>query len=190
MFAFNAFAGHVASSEQLEAWAGEIGSDVSFFFSAGTAYCTGRGELVSRRSPLPDADKVSVHVFKPQEGLSTAAVFKALDLSTLSKSNPLELLYRFEAYGLEDKEMLLNDLETPAFALCPQLLRIKQRLLLLPGVRGAVMSGSGTSVYAITDREAVLPVEEILSEFAGLCHFQCGFLNRPANGVNPTQWYE
>lgn len=38
-------------SETLTAWAGEIGSDVPFFLSTGTAYCTGRGEIVKSLPP-------------------------------------------------------------------------------------------------------------------------------------------
>lgn len=72
MHAFNALCGYPASSDNLLEWSGDIGSDISFFFSSGTAYCTGRGEIVQSLPRLPDHSDVEVHVFKPQEGLSTA----------------------------------------------------------------------------------------------------------------------
>lgn len=46
MHAFNALMNYPASLEQLRLWSGDIGSDITFFFSSGTAYCTGRGEIV------------------------------------------------------------------------------------------------------------------------------------------------
>ena len=49
LFALNVLAGRVATEEQLCAWSQEIGSDVPFFFSLGTAYCTGRGKSTQFR---------------------------------------------------------------------------------------------------------------------------------------------
>ncbi len=46
MHAFNVLMNYPASLEQLRLWSGDIGSDITFFFSSGTAYCTGRGEIV------------------------------------------------------------------------------------------------------------------------------------------------
>ena len=42
LWAANELCGRPASNEQLLAWSGEIGSDISVFFSNGAAYCTGR----------------------------------------------------------------------------------------------------------------------------------------------------
>jgi len=46
MHAFNVLLNYPASLDQLRLWSGDIGSDITFFFSSGTAYCTGRGEIV------------------------------------------------------------------------------------------------------------------------------------------------
>jgi 4-diphosphocytidyl-2-C-methyl-D-erythritol kinase len=62
MFAFNALCETQAQSEELELWAADIGSDISFFFSSGTAYCTGKGESVQSLDPLKHT---VVHIFKP-----------------------------------------------------------------------------------------------------------------------------
>ncbi len=49
----------------MAAWAKDIGSDISFFFSGtGTAHCTGRGEKVLTVPPLPLSEDVEVHIFK------------------------------------------------------------------------------------------------------------------------------
>jgi homoserine kinase len=42
LWAANQLTGQPASNAQLLAWSGEIGSDISVFFSQGAAYCTGR----------------------------------------------------------------------------------------------------------------------------------------------------
>ena len=42
LWAANELAGQPASNAQLLQWSGEIGSDISVFFSQGAAYCTGR----------------------------------------------------------------------------------------------------------------------------------------------------
>jgi len=48
---------------------------------------------------LPLSNDVEVHVFKPSEGLSTALVFKAMDLSKCSDIVPESLLHCFETDG-------------------------------------------------------------------------------------------
>ena len=54
------------SLNDLRLWSGDIGSDITFFFTSGTAYCTGRGEIVDSKSKLPQADETIVHIFKPR----------------------------------------------------------------------------------------------------------------------------
>lgn len=99
MHAFNVLCDYPATLENLLDWSGDIGSDISFFFSTGTAYCTGRGEIVQSLNPLPDHNDVVVHVFKPAIGLSTALVFKAMDLSGCSSAIPESILDCFESDG-------------------------------------------------------------------------------------------
>lgn len=42
LWAANELAGRPAADADLLAWGGDIGSDISVFFSSGCAYCTGR----------------------------------------------------------------------------------------------------------------------------------------------------
>lgn len=55
LFAANELAGHPASLEDLQLWSGELGSDITFFLSTGTCYCTGRGEILHPQKPLTQA---------------------------------------------------------------------------------------------------------------------------------------
>lgn len=65
MYAFNSLCNNPASLEQMRLWSGDIGSDITFFLSTGTAYCTGRGEIVSSMEPLHNSEDVDVHIYKP-----------------------------------------------------------------------------------------------------------------------------
>lgn len=42
LWAANEMSGRPATNAELLEWSGEIGSDISVFFSEGAAYCTGR----------------------------------------------------------------------------------------------------------------------------------------------------
>lgn len=130
----NALLGSPVSIQELQLWSGEIGSDVPFFFSSGTAYCTGRGERV--RDLFPYAFDQKLEIFKPPEGLSTPAVYQSLKLEECSLEDPEELLEGF----LFGNPVFLNDLEKPAFRLLPVLAEHKKRL-------NGTMSGSGTAFY-------------------------------------------
>lgn len=119
--------------------AAAIGSDVAFFFSSGSAYCTGRGEIVENiqlQAPR------FFWIVKPPYGLPTPKVYGALDLSSLSSIPPKELLAQF----LQNQPSYLNDLEQPAFTLQPELSAIKQKLI-QTGYTHVSMTGSGTAFF-------------------------------------------
>lgn len=150
-FGANALCGSPASAADLLQWGDDpvIGSDATFFLSEGTAYCTGRGEIVTPVAPLPVAPGMSVYLVKPRYGLSTPKVFKALDLSALSPVDPEELLSTFQEKGVEHSSWV-NDLEAPAFEVCPELGELKKFLADDKwGFTAVLMSGSGTTIYCI-----------------------------------------
>ena len=98
LWAANELCGKPASEADLLAWSGEIGSDISVFFSTGAAYCTGRGEIVeSVTPPLPLTTPLLL--VKPEAGCPTPTIFKALDLSTRSTADPLELMRLLNTKG-------------------------------------------------------------------------------------------
>mmetsp|Transcript_52489 Transcript_52489/g.170478 ORF Transcript_52489/g.170478 Transcript_52489/m.170478 type:complete len:430 (-) Transcript_52489:224-1513(-) len=107
----NALCGRPASAEELIKWADDpvIGSDATFFLSEGTAYCTGRGEIVTPVAPLSVPADLPVFLVKPRMGLSTPRVFKALDLSMLSKVEPEVLLKTFQEKGADHETDLVSD---------------------------------------------------------------------------------
>ena len=65
--------------------------------------------------PPPLPLETPLLLVKPPVGLSTPAIFKALDLSSTSKIDPRELLQHMTTAGRLTQEMCVNDLEQPAF---------------------------------------------------------------------------
>jgi len=133
------------SAAQLGELGAELGSDVTFFFFGPAAWCTGRGEVVRPLTPGGPLDLVLVC---PPVGLSTAAVFRAL--SSEGEGVDGEAVRRaFEAGDVAMLGGLLhNRLQGPAERLCPAVARWRERLADL-GPAGALMSGSGSTVFAL-----------------------------------------
>lgn len=167
LWAMNQLSATPATIEQLKEWSAEIGSDVPFFLSCGTSYCTGRGEIINEMQPLPEQQ---IWIVKPSVGLSTPAVYRALDASSLQKRCPNALLNGFY-HGYPE---YINDLEAPAFQLIPELAEIKRELE--QGGGKALMSGSGTSFFYVG--ESLPPLPE------GYFAMQVPFVNRPQD-----RWY-
>jgi len=182
LFGANALCGFPASEQDLLEWAGDIGSDISFFFSGGTAYCTGRGEIVRPVAPLPNPPE-QVWLVKPPEGLSTPKVFKTLDLEKRSTLDPEQLLEGFMQTGTSGG-ILVNDLEPPAFECLPSLAELKGSMK-EHGFDKVLMSGSGTTLFAIGP-----PSDE--SSFTRFCedrnlfHCKTSFTQREAGSKT---WY-
>lgn len=149
MWGANELLGRPATLEQLVGWSGDLGSDITFFLSEGSAYCTGRGEIMTPVDPLPDGTKVCI--VKPDIGLSTPEVFKALDYDQLSTKDPEDLLKTFMEKGAVDagEDAYVNDLEQPAFDCLPQLGELKKEIQSVEGFDHVMMSGSGTSIFCI-----------------------------------------
>lgn len=197
MFAFNKLTGFTASLADLKNWSGDIGSDITFFFSTGTAYCTGRGEIIEPLPQLPksDADALRIHIFKPSEGLSTKLVFQTLNIKTMcSQTDPLKLLHLFKQLGPLNAAVeggLTNDLELPAFECSPKLGQLKKEIIEMTSSERVMMSGSGTSMYALSDSKVnSLPTEKIdafKSKHKDLKYFECTCISKE-NTV--TSWYD
>lgn len=139
------------SLDQLAEIGAEIGSDVPFCVYGGTAIARGRGELIER---LPAPDPLWVVLVKPPIAVSTADVYRGY--------NPLEVTQHPDTLGMVqalasgDMDQIVcrlgNVLETTTFKMHPEVERLKQQMMKY-GALGALMSGSGPTVFAIADRE-------------------------------------
>lgn len=185
MWGANELLGKPATLEQLVEWSGDLGSDITFFLSEGTAYCTGRGEIMTPVDPLPDGTKVCI--VKPDIGLSTPEVFRALDYDQLSTIDPEELLDTFMSKGAIDAgtAAYVNDLEQPAFDCLPELKRLKDELKQVEGFDHVMMSGSGTSIFCIGEPTNQEDFMKEFDERKGINVFPAEFTSRKEG-----QWFE
>jgi 4-diphosphocytidyl-2-C-methyl-D-erythritol kinase len=134
--------------EDLLAIAARLGSDVPFALVGGTAYGTGRGELVE---PVTDRGEWWWVVVPNAAGLSTAAVYAQYDALGLGEHlRAPEGLFtalaeaRPEALAAE----LHNDLEPAALQLRPDLLATRAEITQSGGY-AALLSGSGPTWLAL-----------------------------------------
>lgn len=141
LWGLNALLGKPATENQLMAWSAEIGSDIPFFFSQGSAYCTGRGEKILPLSPFP---QMELYIVKPPTGLSTPEVYRRLNVANLSMRDPEKHLHELIA----GKKCFFNDLEAPAFEALPALSQLKQELQDC-GYKHVIMSGSGSAFFCV-----------------------------------------
>jgi 4-diphosphocytidyl-2-C-methyl-D-erythritol kinase len=128
-----------------------IGMDVPFFFFGPTALAQGRGEILTELPPLPP---IPILLVNPGVETSTAWVYKNLNLR-LTKKGDCNKIARLNLRNIASG--LHNDLESVTSALHPVINRIKDALL-DQGAVGALMSGSGPTVFGIFETEAACRV--------------------------------
>jgi len=148
LWAANVLTGEPASNQDLLDWSGDIGSDISVFFSEGAAYCTGRGEIVENVDPPIPLDTPMLLV-KPPVGLSTPQIFKALDLDRRSTVDAKDILGNLCSGKWSDATNYVNDLEQPAFDCLPELKALKDRLAAEGDFDAVFMTGSGRTIVGI-----------------------------------------
>jgi 4-diphosphocytidyl-2-C-methyl-D-erythritol kinase len=128
--------------------AASLGSDIPYFLVGGTALATGRGEAVA---PVPAPVRLWIVLGVFSEPLATSEVYGRARPGRGPASAPMR-----EALGAGDvvriAELLHNDLEPAALALRPELAPAKEALL-EAGALGALVSGSGPTVFALARDE-------------------------------------
>jgi 4-diphosphocytidyl-2-C-methyl-D-erythritol kinase len=127
------------SREELAKLGSTIGSDVSFFLFESVAVCKGRGEIVN---PTRLKKKLSILLFKPAFLVSSAWAY-----SRWQDSREIPgILYQPQNF---DGQSFLNGLERPVFEKFVFLAHLKTWLLKQAEVGAALMSGSGSTVFAV-----------------------------------------
>ena len=126
-----------------------IGADVPYCIIGGTALSEGIGEILTPLAPMPDCFLL---IAKPPVGVSTAYVYNAFD-SLAEKYHPDvdAMKEAIENHNIVRIAKLLgNSLEGVTIKEYPIINRIKS-LMLGNGALGALMSGSGPTVFGIFD---------------------------------------
>ncbi|GHU88039.1 4-diphosphocytidyl-2-C-methyl-D-erythritol kinase [Spirochaetia bacterium] len=88
LIALNALAGDRLSPSKMKELAEQLGSDVPFFLSGGTAWVSGRGEYIE---PLSVPADLAVVLVNPGFPSATAEAFKQLDLWREQKTVPVTI---------------------------------------------------------------------------------------------------
>ena len=137
--------------DQLAELGAKIGSDVPFCIYGGTAIARGRGEQIEH---LPKVAPTWVVLVKPPIAVSTADVYGRLRLNEVEQHPDTQAMVSALQTGdvREISARLGNVLESVTFKMHPEVERLKQQLLKF-GAQGALMSGSGPTVFALVDRE-------------------------------------
>src|SRR2546421_12674077 len=125
--------------EALAKMAEIIGSDVPFFIFQSAAVCKGRGELVS---PTRLREQLSVLLLKPEFGVPTQWAYSHW---RDSREIPGVSYVAQKIAG----QTFLNDLERPVFEKFIFLAEVKAWLLKRSEVGAALMSGSGSTIFAV-----------------------------------------
>ncbi len=136
--------------QELMDWGLKLGADVPFCIMRGTALSEGIGEKLQTLPPPPPAYIV---IGKPPISVSTKYVYGNLKLDTVAHPDIDTIIDGLRKGNLREiAEHMGNVLETVSIPAHPVIQEIK-KLLLQQGALGAMMSGSGPTVFGIFDRK-------------------------------------
>jgi len=139
--------------DNLEKFSSILGSDVPFFIKKGTALLRGRGDEIH---PLPSIKEGWIVLVYPNIPISTSWVYSKISSRLTQEGLNVKLnkdnLKRKISSGqlLEVKDLLYNKLEEVVIEEFPLIEEIKNELR-KRGARGSLMSGSGSTVFALTE---------------------------------------
>jgi 4-diphosphocytidyl-2-C-methyl-D-erythritol kinase len=156
LLALRKLTGVQADDAKLAELAARLGSDIPFFIYGRPAVCRGRGEIIEPITLRGAYQGLLVH---PGFGVSTPWAYKTY------AQNPQT--------GVPGRTFpdftLRNDLEPPAFSKYPWLPVAKDWFRQQPETLDALMSGSGSSVFALTEShdDALALKKKFHVEFGG-----------------------
>lgn len=126
----------------------KLGADVPFFIFKKTALAEGIGDILSPVEHIPSA---WLTIVNPNIHVSTAWVYQNLQLTSGPNEN---IIPRFYKSVSDICAILANDLESVTVKRYPIIAEIKERLY-SAGAIGALMSGSGPTVFGLFDNESL-----------------------------------
>jgi len=165
----------------LLAIAASIGADVPFFLFGGSMLGTGTGSTLSA---IPDSDTHHLIIIAPSVSVSTRDAYASLQAAPLT-SKTAEFILSSSQNGAVPagsppwlRADFVNDFEPVIFDIYPEIRRAKE-LLLSAGARGALMAGSGSSVFGVfADNESQQQAREKIEGEAGWRIFPCVTVSR------------
>ncbi|BCG46703.1 4-diphosphocytidyl-2-C-methyl-D-erythritol kinase [Citrifermentans bremense] len=136
------------SDERLMEVGVKLGADVPFFIFKKPALAEGIGDRLTALEGVPSLWVVLVN---PGIHVSTAWVYQNLRLTT---REPATIIPRSYSSLDEVCALLSNDLEPVTCGRFPLVGELKE-VLIAAGARGSLMSGSGSTVFGLFDKESV-----------------------------------
>ena len=154
LLGLNELFGKPLTNEQLHPLAAALGSDVNFFLQSGPAIGIGRGEQIEALEPFASLAGVHILLIHPGFGISTAWAYKTLaqfpQALNGQRGRVHELVSKLRNATLEAAAPhFYNSLEAPALEKFP-ILAMFQESLRENGATVALMSGSGSTTFALT----------------------------------------
>ena len=147
--ALNMLYGCPLSDEELIRAGASLGADVAYCFTGGTQLAEGIGEILT---PLPPAPKTHILLVKPPISVSTAAVYEQIDgAENMTRPDTDGMIRAIKNGSVKDvASKLCNVMESVTVKLHPVVGGIKTKMI-MNGALGAVMSGSGPTVFGVFD---------------------------------------
>jgi 4-diphosphocytidyl-2-C-methyl-D-erythritol kinase len=160
---------------RLHELAARLGSDVPFFLQDRPALATGRGESLEPLAQFPVLRGKAFLLIHPGFGIATAWAYQQLaqfpGALNGHRGRARSLVELLQAADFEKAATALyNSLEAPAFAKYP-VLALYQEFLRSHGALAALMSGSGSTTFAVTatSAEGETLAEEFKAQFGATC---------------------
>jgi 4-diphosphocytidyl-2-C-methyl-D-erythritol kinase len=171
LLALNELFGQPLASEKLHELAVALGSDVPFFLQNKPALATGRGEKIQPLEAFPALRGKAFLLIHPGFGISTAWAYQTLARFPAAlngrRGRAQKLISALQTDDLRAASSgFYNSLEAPAFEKFP-VLALFQEFLRANGALAALMSGSGSTTFAIAEnvKTAETLVEKFESKF-------------------------
>ena len=165
--ALNELFGSPLALEKLHALAATLGSDVPFFLHDRPALATGRGEKVALLENFPALRGKAFFLVHPGFGIATPWSYQNLARFPRALNGragrAVELMAKLQGNDLSAAAPdFYNALEAPAFDKFP-VLKLYQDFLRENGAAGSLMSGSGSTTFAIFENLAA--AEKLVEKF-------------------------
>lgn len=174
----NRLAGLNQPDEVLHEICARLGSDINFFLGGPLAYCTGRGEKITK------IDKIfnfSALVCTPPVSVATKSVYGNYvhDQANYERLSE-QILPLLKKKNLDSvAKMCANMLESSCYGLYPQLEQLKEVCERQSGLK-VCLSGSGSAVYVLIDQQLdkLTRIQEVLKK-----EFNC-----ESRFINNNRW--
>jgi len=171
LLALNELFDRPLSTVNLNGLAASLGSDVPFFLQSHPALATGRGEKIQPLDFFPALRARAFLLIHPGFGIATAWAYQSLARFPVALNGKpgraAELITRLQAKDWPAAaDGFYNSLEAPALEKYP-VLALFQEFLRANGALAALMSGSGSTTFAIAENQAAaeLLAEKIKAKF-------------------------